>query len=125
MKMTKTDKNVQGFGFITNKFSEWDDSSWNGGSNGSCILYQNQWYCESQEFKLTKESLIPLWTNGDTVMVELNMKEKKGKIWNKKVPNNVFIVQLLGKKNEFTFAITLRMSSQTITIKDIQVQKYR
>ena len=103
--MTKTIKDFHGVGFCTKEFNQWTQRIWNSGNNHSVVLYQHGWFAS-------------IWNPRDTIIVEMNMDQKKGKIWNKDNPKMVLCI---GLPDECTFLLMMGNQNQVITIKDIQV----
>ena len=127
--MTKTTRSYQGPGFCTKEFKDRTSRFWNDGDNHSMVLYQHGYCPSSIDFKLNEndmngdwviEKYFEMWQQGDTVIVEMNMQEQKGRIWNKEIPDNVLVV---GLPNECTFLLMMGNTDQIITIKDIQIQR--
>ena len=129
MVMTKTSPRYQGFGFCTKQFRDWTPRYWNDGDNGSVVLYQHGYcpksvgfVCDVDSNYWTNNEYHRMWEMGDTVIVEMNMKEQKGRIWNKNKPDRIFVI---GLPYQCTFLLMMGNTEQTITITNIQIQKVR
>ena len=130
IEMTEIFGAFQALGFCTPEFEKWaTDFGWNDGRNHSTLLYQNGYAPSSKEFqhptakgRWAQDQHKSMWRSGDTVIVEMDMNEQKGKIWNENQPDSIYVIEL---PNECTFILLLGNRSQTVTIKDIQHQQMR
>ena len=131
IEMTEVSSSYHGVGFCTKEFNEWTQYVWNNGKNHSVVLFHHGWCPTSQEFNYIDEYMVDdsqwvnrkhskMWQIGDTVMVEMNMKDKKGKIWTKDEPDNMFCI---GLPDECTFLVMMGNQNQVITITDIQINQ--
>ena len=125
--MTKAIKDFHGVGFCTKEFNQWTQRIWNSGNNHSVVIYQHGWLPRSTEFTILQNEKVKdpiagwfasIWNPRDTIIVEMNMGRKMGKIWNKDNPKMVLCI---GLPDECTFLLMMGNQNQVITIKDIQV----
>ena len=63
-----------------------------------------------------------IWNKGDTVMVEMNMSKRIGRIWNKCKTDLIFTI---GLPDECTFLLYLIIGNvnQVLTLKDIRIER--
>ena len=135
IEMTQTMPAAHGLGFCGKEFNEWTSKTWNNGDNHSMLLYQHGYGVTSAEFSSNDISSSEqytnydwrqwykyqeMWNDGDTVFVEMDMNELKGKIWNKDKSD---IVCVVGLPSECTFLLMMGYQTQIITINNIHIDR--
>eukprot|EP01084_Bolivina_argentea_P123387 218657_1 len=132
MKLTKNCvNNAIGFGFISMKYNQFVDQTFNKGNNHSVMLYGDGRYYTSHEFvndlyqhDTILKQFVNYFKNGETIAIELDMKSKQsiGKIYNIKETEHDskhFMVSLLTSTNAIAICCNVKFKPSMCVVKQI------